>query len=144
MGQRSFSLILDAHERSVCFRLVIYLAEEFLEFDVDCEYNRNRAEKSYQKRVRDTELIELVRRQPRLGNEDGLMILPDIIVHIRDKPMNLLVIEAKKTSSQIAEDKDLLKLRALQEELGYRYARFIKFEVGENARCPGIAESRFI
>lgn len=115
-------LLLDAYERSICFRLAVYLAEQFPEFDVDCEYNRNHAEKSYQKRVRDTELIELVKRQPRLGNEDGLMILPDIIVHIRDKPLNLLVIETKKTSSLIPEDKDLLKLRALKEELGYRFA----------------------
>ena len=112
---------------------------------MDCEYNRNHAEESYQKRVRNTELIDLVMRQrPRLGNEDGLMILPDVIVHIRDKPMNLLVVEAKKTSSQIAEDKDLLKLRALKEELGYRFGRFIKFEVGGDAQSSGIAESRFI
>jgi hypothetical protein len=137
-------LLLDVHERSICFRLAVYLAEQFPEFDVDCEYNRNHAEKSYQKRVRDTELIELVKRQPRLGNEDGLMILPDIIVHIRDKPPNLLVIETKKTSSLIPEDKDLLKLRALKEELGYRFARFIRFDVGANIRSPGIAESRFI
>ncbi|PYL67241.1 MAG: hypothetical protein DMF28_09630, partial [Verrucomicrobia bacterium] len=111
----------------------------------DCEYNRNHAEENYQKRVRNTELIDLVKRQrPRLGNEDGLMILPDIIVHIRDKPMNLLVVEAKKTSSQIPEDKDLLKLQALKEELGYRFARFIKFDVGPKITSPGITESRFI
>ncbi len=136
-------LRLDAHERSICFRLATYLAEQFPEFDVDCEYNRNHAEGNYQKRVRNTELIDLVKRQrPRLGNEDGLMILPDIIVHIRDKPMNLLVIEAKKTSSQIPEDKDLLKLQALKEELGYRFARFIKFDVGPEITSPGIADRR--
>jgi hypothetical protein len=85
-----YLLRLDAHERSICFRFAVYLAEQFPEFDVDCEYNRNDAEASYQKRVRNTELFELVRQQrPRLGDEDGLMILPDIIVHIRDKPMNL-------------------------------------------------------
>jgi len=138
-------LILDAHERSICFRLAVYLAEQFPEFDVDCEYNRNHAEESYQKRVRNTELIDFVERQrPRLGNEDGLMILPDIIVHIRDKPMNLLVVEAKKISSQIPEDKDLLKLQALKEELGYRFARFIKFDVGSKITSPGVAESRFV
>src|SRR6266404_6219135 len=134
-------LELDAHERSICFRFAVYLAEQFPEFDVDCEYNRNHAEENYQKRVRSTELIELVRRQrPRLGDEDGLMILPDVIVHIRDKPMNLLVVEAKKTSSQIPEDKDLLKLQALKKELGYRFACFIKFDVGPKITAPGIAE----
>jgi uncharacterized protein YccT (UPF0319 family) len=95
--------------------------------------------------VRNTELIEFVKRQrPRLGDEDGLMILPDIIVHIRDKPMNLLVVEVKKASSQIKEDKDLLKLETLKEELEYRFAHFIKFEVGRNIESPGIAESRVI
>jgi hypothetical protein len=64
--------------------------------------------------LRDTDLFELVSRQRRLGDEDGLMILPDIIVHIRDKPMNLLVIEIKKTSSQILEDKDLFKTRRIK------------------------------
>jgi len=138
-------LYLDAHERSICFRLAIYLADQFPEFDVDCEYNRNHTDERYHKRVRNTELIEFVKRQrPRLGDEDGLMILPDIIVHIRDKPMNLLVVEVKKASSQIKEDKDLLKLEALKEELEYRFARFIKFEVGQNIESPGIAESRFI
>lgn len=36
--------ILDKHfnlnERSVTFRLAIYLCQEFNDFDVDCEYNR--------------------------------------------------------------------------------------------------------
>ena len=136
--------IHDAHERSICFRLAVYLAAAFPEFDVDCEYNRNHADRRYQKRVYDTELVDLVARNPRLGNEDGLMILPDIIVHIRDSPLNLLVIEVKKSSSQIPEDKDLLKLRALKEELGYRFARFIRFRVGPATEEEGVAESRFI
>jgi len=137
-------LELDAHERSICFRLAVYLAEQFPEFDVDCEYNRNHADKRYQKRLRDTDLIKLVARQKRLGNEDGLMILPDIIVHIRDTPLNLLVVEIKKSSSQVPEDKDLLKLRALKDELGYLFARFIRFRVGQATEEEGVAESRFI
>ncbi len=137
-------LTSDAHERSICFRLAVYLAAEFPEFDVDCEYNRNRAEDDYLKRLKDENLFEIVGREPRFGDEDGLMIMPDIIVHIRDKPMNLLVIEVKKTSSLIPEYKDLFKLQALKEELGYRFARFIKFKVGEDADGKGISESFFI
>jgi hypothetical protein len=120
------------------------LAEQFPEFDVDCEYNRNHAEKDYRKRLHDKDLYEIVGRQPRFGDEDGLMILPDIIVHIRDEPMNLLVIEAKKTSSLIPEHKDLFKLHALKQELGYRFARFIQFHVGENPEKQGISESFFV
>jgi hypothetical protein len=52
LWDRDRSLLhLDAHERSICFRLAVYLAEQFPEFDVDCEYNRNHADEKYQKRV---------------------------------------------------------------------------------------------
>src|SRR6266566_1801101 len=111
-------LTLDAHERSICFRLAVYLVEQFPEFDVDCEYNRNHKDEQYQKRLHDQGFFEIVGHQPRLGEEDGLIILPDIIVHIRDKPMNLLVIEAKKTSSLIPEHIDLYKLNGSNRSLG--------------------------
>ena len=137
-------LKLDAHERSICFRFAVYLAEQFPEFDVDCEYNRNHAEDDYLKRLKDENLFEIVGRESRFGDEDGLMIMPDIIVHIRGKPMNLFVIEVKKTSSLIPEYIDLFKLKALKEELGYRFARFIKFEVGEGTDRGGISDSFFM
>jgi hypothetical protein len=139
-----YLLSVDAHERSICFRFAVYLAEQFPEFDVDCEYNRNHSEADYRKRVHDKDLFEIVGRQPRFGEEDGLMIMPDIIVHIRDKPMNLLVIEVKKTSSLIPEHLDLFKLHALKEELGYRFARFIQFNVGKDSEEHGICESFFV
>jgi hypothetical protein len=137
-------LELDAHERSICFRFAVYLSEQFPEFDVDCEYNRNHAEKDYRKRLHDKNLFEIVGRQPRFGDEDGFMVLPDIIVHIRDEAMNLLVIEAKKTSSLIPEHIDLFKLNALKEELGYRFARFIQFNVGGDLGEFGIRQSFFV
>jgi hypothetical protein len=137
-------LRLDAHERSICFRFALYLAEQFPEFDVDCEYNRNHAEDDYLKRLKDKNLFDIVGREPTFGDEDGLMIMPDIIVHIRDEPMNLLVIEAKKTSSLISEHIDLFKLQAIKEELGYRFARFIQFNVREDFDTHGISESFFI
>jgi hypothetical protein len=120
------------------------LAEQFPEFDVDCEYNRNHDDDDYLKRLKDENLYDIVGREPRFGDEDGLMIMPDVIVHIRHEPMNLLVIEVKKTSSAIPEHKDLFKLNALKNELGYRFARFIKFNVGENCETPGISESYFV
>ena len=135
---------VDAHERSICFRLAVYLAEQFPEFDVDCEYNRNHADDDYLKRLKDENLFQIVGREPRFGDEDGLMIMPDIIVHIRDKPMNLLVVEAKKTSSLISEHIDLFKLNAIKDELGYRFARFMKFSVGDSCEEGGISESFFI
>jgi len=82
--------------------------------------------------------------KPRFGDEDGLMIMPDIIVHIRDQPMNLLVVEVKKTSSLISEHIDLFKLHALKEELGYRFACFIKLPSGMDCSSPGVSESFFV
>jgi hypothetical protein len=137
-------LELDAHERSICFRFAVYLAEQLPEFDVDCEYNRNHDDDDYLKRLKDENLFEIVGREPRFGNEDGLMIMPDIIVHIRDEPMNLLVIEVKKTSSAIPEYKDLFKLNALKKELGYRFARFIKLNVGDDCQASGVSASFFV
>lgn len=137
-------LVHDAHERSICTRLAFYLAHEFPQFDVDVEYNRNHADWRYQKRIYHTDLIELISPQRRTGDEDGLMVLPDIIVHIRDTAFNLLVIEAKKSSSQIPEVKDIAKLQALKEELGYRYAYFIRFSVGKQLDAGGVSEAHFI
>lgn len=137
-------LVHDAHERSICARLAFYLAQEFPQFDVDVEYNRNHADLRYQKRIHSTDLIDLISPQSRTGDEDGLMVLPDVIVHIRDSAFNLLVVEAKKSSSQIPEDKDLAKLQALKEELEYRFAYFVRFSVGDKLVKGGVAAAHFI
>lgn len=132
-------LLNDASERSICGRLAFYLIECFSRFDIDLEYNRNRADERYMKRIYDTEVARLIletrnaqnidRRLERI-DEEGLIVWPDIIVHIRDAPFNLLVLEAKKSSSRVPEDVDQKKLGALKEGLGYRFAAFVKFPVG--------------
>lgn len=78
--QKDYSLIQrDCNERSVSFRLGIYLNNIFEQegYDVDCEYNRNKYDKK------------------QLGN--GESNYPDIIVHKRGvNENNLLYIEVKK------------------------------------------------
>jgi hypothetical protein len=132
-------LVNDANERSLCGRLAFLLVGLFPEFDVDIEYNRNHAERDYTKRIWDRAAIrallesrgvaDLAEREER-AERDGLIVLPDIIVHIRDRPQNLLIIEAKKTSSRIPEDVDREKLRALRSDLQYRFAVLIRFPTG--------------
>jgi hypothetical protein len=63
--------------------------------------------------------------------EQPKRVRPDIIVHHRGEEYgNLLVIEAKKTSSQESDDFDLHKLQKFIEQLQYQYAVFLKFIVG--------------
>jgi hypothetical protein len=130
----------DANERSLAFRLALYLAYEFPDFDVDCEYNRHY--KTHYKQLHDERLSQFTARKAPVDDENGLTVFPDIIVHRRESPENLLVVEIKKTTSNVEEDFDLAKLRAYRDELGYRFAKFIRLATGPAA--PGIAENRFL
>lgn len=118
----------DANERSITHRFALYLQEEFSEWHVDCEYNRNRD---------DTKILQIPQNlrkhlvPSRTDDTKGRTVFPDIIVHHRGTSDNLLVIEVKKSTSQISEDFDMLKLREYKNQLGYNHAIFIKFVVGE-------------
>jgi len=103
-----------ASERSITHKLAEHLQGEFPGWDVDCEYNRKEKDpKKY---------------------KDGCtekLALPDIIVHKRTLPENLLVIEAKKSNSRESEDNDTTKLRAFTAQNGdysYRLGLFIVFD----------------
>jgi len=83
-------------EQTLTFRLGYYLQDLFPDFDVDCEYNR---------------------RVDRSKNDISLGIAwmkPDIIVHRRTLPVNLVAIEAKKEYRWDEEwENDHLKLHSL-------------------------------
>lgn len=67
---------------------------------------------------------------------DAKTVYPDIIVHKRknDKE-NLLVIEAKKSSSGIDDNWDTAKLKAFKERpYFYRAAYFVRFRVGDQGK----------
>ena len=123
-------LEIDANERTMTHKLAEYLQQEFQEWDVDCEYNRK---------------MKGLKKLPRPPNNfsgldfwhdtDAKTIFPDIIVHKRMSDENLLVIEAKKSSSVIKEDWDQAKLRAFKEQpYNYRTAFFVRFRVGKKRR----------
>ncbi len=118
---------VDANERSISHRLAVHLTRSFPEWDVDCEYNR----KGHAPK-------KLLRgRRVDAADTDGGRVFPDIIVHRRNKPENLLVIEIKKSTSAVGDEVDREKLRAFCAELGYEHALFLRFVSATDA--PSVA-----
>ena len=128
-----YLLRVNANERSLTHRVAIYLQQEFPDWDVDCEYNRDEHE---------VKELYLPGGDPEVDDGDAQTVHPDVVVHKRGAKCNYLVIEFKKTSSGIGEEKDFLKLRAFREQLGYKYALFVEFEVdiegGEISRAEWV------
>ena len=99
----SYLLEIDVHERTITHRLAMYLQNEFVDWNVDCEYNR------------------LGQRQPKaIPSQDTSY--PDIIIHHRNQQDNLLVIEAKSIHSDDHSDThDKNKIKAYIKDDDYRY-----------------------
>ena len=105
--KNDFPLIkLRCCERSIVFRLGIYLNDIFEEYDVDCEYNKNG---------------DCIKSLPSRRYN-----FPDIIVHKRkEKENNHLIIEVK-TPNDIKIDhfeNDYKKLRGFTSEVEYEYTQ---------------------
>lgn len=100
-------LEIEANERSIAHKLAEYLQREFPDWHVDCEYNR------YGKEIKKT-------------NEGN--VLPDIIVHLRNTPFNLLVIELKCSNKNY--ERDIKKLKNFTEQkegkFEYKLGLFLK------------------
>jgi len=119
LSEESLLLVNNSSEQAITHRLAVKLENAFEGWDVDCEYNRNQ---------------ETIKRLMYAVSPDGLIeernVVPDIIVHKRMTENNLLVIEVKKSTNQEPDDRDLAKLNAFKEQLGYKYALFIRFLTG--------------
>ena len=115
-----FLLEIKAHERSVAHKLAEYLQQEFPEYHVDCEYNRD---KNISKRLKD--IPECKNNQ----NNSSDLVYPDIIIHRRNTDNNLLVIEIKTSNN--SEKCDLKKLELFtdsSEKFKYQFGLFLKFD----------------
>lgn len=132
----AYLLKVNVNEQSITHWLAVYLQEQFEDWDVDCEYNRNRTDKKTLRLCEDGEgmpdcidlpVEELGRVEP--DDTEGKSVFPDIIVHRRGTGDNSLVIEAKKTSSRVGNGFDHKKLSLYREQLGYRYGLFLRFAV---------------
>lgn len=117
-------LDIDANERSITFRFAMYLQPLFPDWTVDCEFNRDGVEP---KRLGHLELY------PDSEDEQARTVFPDVIVHRRGTEKNYLVIEFKKSTSNVDRQIDLRKLRGYKQQLGYTYALFV--EVGTDGQA---------
>ena len=102
-AHETFLLEKDAGERALTHRLAVHFERPFAGWQVDCDYDR---------------LGERTLRLPHgtiVSTDDhlGKSIYPDIVVHQREIPNNLLAIEVRKTSNHQPPEHDLHKLRAL-------------------------------
>lgn len=120
LSRDSDLLTVDANERSITHKLAEYLQRRFSDWNVDCEYNRARG---LPKR------IESGRRDASIRDTDARTAFPDIIIHKRGTEENLVVIEAKKSTTVSGSD-DRVKLHAYLADHRYRHAFEILFPVG--------------
>jgi hypothetical protein len=102
-ARETFLFEHDLGERALTHRLAVHLEKQFSGWHVDCDYDR---------------LGERTLRLPRgtiASTDDHLAksIYPDIVVHQREIPNNLLAIEVRKASNHQPPEHDRHKLRAL-------------------------------
>jgi hypothetical protein len=93
----------DLGERALAHRLAVQIERQFSGWDVDCDYNR---------------LGERTLRLPKgtiVSTDDALgkSVYPDIVVHQRAIPKNLLAVEVRKDLNHQPMDHDRHKLKAL-------------------------------
>ena len=100
---RSFLFEHDLGERTLTHRLAVYLEGQFAGFEVDCDYDR------LGERTLHLPHGTIVSTDDHLGKS----IYPDIVVHQRDIPNNLLAVEVRKASNHQPIEHDQHKLRAL-------------------------------
>ena len=93
----------DLGERTLTHRLAVHLERQFDGWEVDCDYNR---------------LGERLLKLPHgtivsTDDELGKSIFPDIVVHRRAAPDNLLAVEVRKATNHQPVEHDHHKLRGL-------------------------------
>ncbi len=93
----------DLGERTLTHRLAVQLETQFPDWEVDCDYDRL------------GERTLLLPRGSIVSTDDhlGKSVYPDIVVHRRELPHNLLAIELRKAINHQPPQHDRHKLRAL-------------------------------
>jgi hypothetical protein len=116
-------LARDLGERTLTHRLAVAIESQFPDWNVDCDYNRQG---------------ERIWRLPKASivstdDELGKSIYPDIVVHHRGIPENLLAIEVRKASNHQPPEHDRHKLRGLTDpHLWFAYRIGVLLTLGRN------------
>lgn len=102
-ARERFILDRDLGERALTHRLAVHVERNFLGWDVDCDYNRL------------GERTMLLPRGAIVSTDDSLgkSIYPDIVVHRRAVPDNLLALEVRKDANHQPVAHERHKLMAL-------------------------------
>jgi hypothetical protein len=101
--RETFLLEKDVGERALTHRLAVHLESQFGGWDVDCDYNR----------LGDRRLALPKGTIVSTDDDIGKSVYPDIVVHRRSVPENLLAIEIRKGGNYQPLEHDRHKLRAL-------------------------------
>ena len=123
-GCETYLFANDLGERTLTHRLAVHLEKQFAGWEVDCDYDR---------------LGERTLRLPHgtiVSTDDHLAksIYPDIVVHQRKIPNNLLAIELRKASNHQPPEHDQHKLRALTDpHLWFAYWIGLYLVLGKNS-----------
>ena len=123
-ARETFLLEHDLGERTLTHRLAVHLEKPFEGWEVDCDYDR---------------LGERTLRLPHgtiISTDDHLAksIYPDIVVHQREIPNNLVAIEVRKASNHQPPEHDQHKLRALTDpHLWFAYWIGVYLVLGNNS-----------
>ncbi len=102
-GREAYLFEKDLGERALTHRLAVHVERHFPGWEVDCDYDR---------------LGERTLRLPHgtiVSTDDhfGKSVYPDIVVHQRDIPNNLLAVEVRKANNHQPAEHDRHKLAAL-------------------------------
>jgi hypothetical protein len=114
----------DLGERTLTHRLAVQIEKQFPGWEVDCDYNR---------------LGERTLRLPHgtiVSTDDhlGKSVYPDIVVHQREIPNNLLAVEVRKASNHQPVEHDQHKLQALTDpHLWFAYRVGVLLMLGKTA-----------
>ena len=134
LAEDAHLLMVDANERSISHRFGMHLQAELPEFHVDCEYNRTGV---------DPKRIDHLYLGTDIHDTDGKTAFPDVIAHIRGPGRNYLVVEFKKSNSNVGFEFDFRKLRGYKgdQRLNYEHALFIELAVNGQA---GVSRAEWV
>jgi low affinity Fe/Cu permease len=116
-----FLLKNNSDELTISHRLAEYLQQEFPDWHVDTEYNRDKDQ---------------------VKKLDEEIVRPDINVHVRNTDNNLLVIEVKKSNNLEYVDRDRIRLKKFTSPFGkYKYhlgLLVIFFVANDHQKTPSL------
>jgi len=117
-------LSIDVNERTISHKLAEYIQSEFLDYSVDCEYNRH---------IDSTKILDIPRNSINWMDIDAKTIFPDIVIHeMLSDENNLLVVEIKKSSNRTNRAFDKSKIKAFTlPPFDYTFGLFLEIDVND-------------